>query len=837
MKPLICKMLKGLFVTGWLCTNQIEAATCSPTTAAALQTCLNNLGSGDVVNIAAGTYASSGFTIDGKSFATDSVTIQPAGYTGTFGSGAEVYIYGAEFKDSASPTAGFTACTGSPGTCSCGGTLTAGTPAGTPCNHIWYVDGGSGNISLALGAIRPDRTPTYRVSNLGELTSQYRSYSTGDRNVVSTNARLYVVWGATDPTNSRETGAYVIANGGGGGNGFRIRTSGGITIQGLRVRHGRRSGFQIAGDTPTCTNPPPAACPDRNTNNCIISRTAVPAGKIKILNNQIAYYNDKAGGGSDRPIATQSNNVLIQGNEIFCSGSEFIHTQANGVTASPVATDIDIVGNYLHDGGEAASCLAVMGASQEGTATGMILGDSSDCGPGGIGAGNYTGSTVIGNIITRIQSNVGTKIAKGISFENNSNGWVVSDNIITEIQGVAMKFGASSGSPFSGDVRTATNSVSNNDVYNNIIARNGANIGQGNGAGIWIEANEQSQAASNNKIYNNTLAEQISGSTAGLMISTCGGAGCTGNLIFNNIFHKNGAVNELVRVEPTSNTNKVQNNLFYSTSGNPVRFGTTDYSTCPLFNAALVSGILVGGGNICEDPGFYDMTNLLYYPLGNTGGGVITSGNFLTNSRFGGPAIDSGTVNNVSSTKTAGIVNTLAKTLGFGIYTDTIGMTGSTWDMGAVEAIVSHNLADWTIASHCAGGVGVVESDGCGEVKFTNDHSSDTCSKISIGYSLTSSQNYLIAFRMNDSGEAGGGSGCSGATLPNWYMVGMDPLEPALYRGTWGGGTGRLTGPTARDNTIQGSLTSGLTLQVPNGSTCLLDTEFYFTYPVIIPIP
>ena len=106
MKSFVCQILKGLFVTGWLCTSpvQVEAAGCTGasavTSASTLQNCLNNVNAGETIEIKGiesgitTPYRSDMFQINSRNVACGSqITIQPFGYTGP-GTGDTVFFDG-----------------------------------------------------------------------------------------------------------------------------------------------------------------------------------------------------------------------------------------------------------------------------------------------------------------------------------------------------------------------------------------------------------------------------------------------------------------------------------------------------------------------------------------------------------------------------------------------------------------------------------------------------------------------------------------------------------------------------------------------------------------------
>lgn len=789
----LCQILKGVAVIGWLCFSQADAATCTATTSATLQTCLNNALCGDTVSITAGTYVSDKFTITNKDCPTGNpITVQPQGYSGTLGSGDAVYIYAAVI-----PSPFWAQCSGASGSCTCGGVVSS-TPPGVACTNIWWVDG-SGIYTKALGAIRPDRTPTYRTQALNLITTQYSSFSNGDF-IDQNGARLFVNFGTSTPTSARETGAYVLTDS--NGNPFSITNSGGIVIQGLHIRNSRRTGISATGSSvatelircmiglAACNSPlnNSPECPGNTAcSKCTMTRTTPRAGAIKVLNNEIAYANDRRGNGSDRGVEVfgSSINSEIAYNDIFCTASEGIHVAAAGVQASPIVTAASVHDNYIHDLGYATACKSIMGDSQNGTPSGIIIGDSTDCGTGGVGAGDFSSTQIYGNLFARINSNAANRCSKGIILENNANNMSIHDNYFVDVEGEVIKLSASYGAgAFNNSTLVSNNSTNNNTFFNNIMDHCGQCVGQsGNGASFELLSAQQSQTASNNLFINNTIGNSLSGIVSGLK-SNCAGAGCASNIFRNNIFDHNGdQSNAVVDWAPTDSSNKFDHNLVHSTDADTiVKWAGTSYTA----NALVAANTSSVSANLASDPAFLNVAQHMFYPVG---GSNLTSDNIESNATFMPVTLDKGSAVGQPAAHTTGIVNTVATAHGFGYYSDAIAQGGAAWDIGATENYIpypySPNLSSWTqyTPASCDVSTFAVASNGTGFVFGSHHDTTNGCTGLSLPLTLVVGQKYLVYWKMNlvrDYAEVG----FDGSTPPNVIDSGASAC-PTDDNDTW----------------------------------------------------
>jgi len=517
----------------------------------------------------------------------------------------ESYNYGTPSAESVyldgttAPTGNWTPCS----TCSSG--FCAGVP-GT-CGDVWYATS-SGTSAMVIGAQKPDGTPTYRVASASALTSQYSSYST-----YASGGTILVRWGSALPNKP-----FVLYNN--NGMGFFIGYGGKssyITIRGFTLRTHRRAAFLIQSTTP-------------------------PSSNIVIEGNRILYSFDVQNQGSDYGIGSYgASQVTIRNNEIAWTGSEAIHTQA--AASGPSVYTIE--GNWIHETGDQT----ISGPEVRGTPWGMILGDAG----GGTGNGDYTGSVVQNNLIER-QSNNGTgAVGGGIVLENNSNNWIIRNNVFRDSARECLKLDASGVSN------------NNNEIYNNLFFDCGLNPGgsAGGGPGIFLYSAGAGKATSNNRIYNNTFVNNRGpyGAAIGL---DCFGA-CTGNVIRNNIMYDSGS-RKLVRW-PGGGT--FQNNLVYApTSGTLVEFNGRTFGCSGLVTTADVDGDGSANDKVrCTDPLFVSLNGDDYHLLA------------------GSPAMDGGSSVGMPAGRTSSINNTLAGIHGLPSYSDNAPMAGAGWDMGAVE--------------------------------------------------------------------------------------------------------------------------------------------------------
>lgn len=823
MKELVCQVLKGLFVTGWLCVGQQEAlATTYYASPSATSTTpctdiaapcsvaggIAKLSAGDdVLELLSGFYQTDKYSVTNKNGTSGHpIIIQPYHYG--LADEATVTIEG-----TGSTT--WTRCS----TCTisdnvaCQGLLPPAATTRSVCDDYYYFYGGTGTQKRALFCTKLDGTPCYRLANVGaggkgKMTNAHTGY-------ISTVCSTHI-WikcnTATDCPTSGETcggnvlevdstsqeidGGYIVARWGdetpgfvshtSSGNGFVMCGSDYITIRGFHFRNFRRATVQsIASGCSSAS--------DFNT----------------ISNNTFAYSFDT--NGSDRPIETiDVTGTVIDSNYVAYAGSEAVHAQPK-----VGGSDITISNNFIRDGGDhnvlgTRTDNGVFGANP-GTPNCMTLSYT-------LTNNDFTGSEIYGNICLRNHK-------QGIAVEK-STGWSIHDNIIIDSGRSSIRFftDATGGGPI-----TAGN------AYNNIVygCCTHSNIDAA------IQVRQSGQALGGVSFFNNTIIRSANSSPQIF------GDGTLTDIIFRNNLLYQPADTPLVMWVATDTSNKFDHNLFFSpNNSNMVCMHAATYSSCSggTFFGCNAIGLdttdldmdgSASEGNRCEDPGFYDSRKsvFLFYPTG--GPTNLFPASFLSNSLFGGPVIDAGTSTGMPASKTTGIVNSLAAAHGLGFYSDSIPQTGSAWDIGAVEAIVSQNLTDWTATSNCAGGAGTVTALNPG-FKFTEDSSgSVTCSKISISTAaLTAGHNYLVTTRLEDAGEENGGSACVGATLSRWGLY--DPTDPLTAAPTLSATTGRVFGAFPRHFTVTGASINPITLSTTGSGNCVGGVVEYLIKPVLV---
>ena len=499
----------------------------------------------------------------------------------------EAYGYGTSpetvyIEGTHAPSSGWTRCS----------TCTSGVCSGVPgtCGDVWYAtDSAPGRTSCAQ---RPDGRPTFKVGSAGALSGQYYSFNTGGYAQGST---LLVRWGSSLPAKP-----YVFYDN--NGFGFSISSSSYVVIRGFVIRCHRRHGVTMSSS----------------------------AHHITVQDNQILYDTDINGNGSGYGIGIfGANNITIKDNEIGWSDSEGIHTQP----AASGATVYTIAGNWIHDNGDTS----VLGPDAQGTPTGMILGDNG----GGAGA-DYTGSVVENNLISRQKS--GSSTGRGIILENNSNNWIIRNNVFDSSDGECIKLDANG------------ISTNNNQIYNNLFLR----CGQRSGASaLYFNVTSSSRAASNNKVYSNTFADNAGGAVT----ASCSGA-CSGNIFRNNLMYDSGS-RTLMSWSPGGT---FQNNLVYSSGGTLVSFNGRSWNCSGLLPTADVDGDgTANDGVLCGNPLLASLSSNDVH---------LTS---LS------PARDRGTTVGMPAGRTASINNTVAGSHGFASYADNLPLSGTAWDIGAVE--------------------------------------------------------------------------------------------------------------------------------------------------------
>lgn len=549
-----------------------------------------------------GRYGGDQFRINGKNGSVNSpIIIQQYLYGQT---GQETVFIEGTGAGGSGPTLGWTQCSN----CSSGGDC-PGVPG--VCQDVWRAQPAI-PMDLALGAQRPDGTPTYRVTSIGALTGQFYSYSSGS--VSGAAGPIYVRWGtgAQAPGGSANLKPYVFFNN--NGLGFVVGDSSAssyVTIRGFTIRCHRRHGVTVQAG----------------------------ASNITVESNRILYDADRTDNGSDYGIGIfGAKNVKVANNEIAYTGSEGIHIQA----AASGATIHTITGNWIHHLGDDS----VVGPAVVGTPSGMILGDNG----GGTGNGDYTGSVLSSNLIENLQSNNPNRAGpKGIIFENNSNNWVVRDNIFRNIPGECVKLDANG------------ISTDSNVFFNNLFVQCGhGQVGTGNGAALVFNIAGAGQSASRNVVYNNTFVNNGGGAIGGAYNGVC-----TGNVFRNNIMYDSGAI-KMVDFGPGGT---FQNNLVYSKStGTLVSFNGGSFGCSQLAPAADVDRDGSANDNVrCADPQFISPTGNDYHVALNS------------------PAVDTGTSTGMPSGRTTSINNNLAAFHALPSYADNLPRAGVAWDEGATE--------------------------------------------------------------------------------------------------------------------------------------------------------
>jgi len=548
-----------------------------------------------------GRYFDDWILISGKNgSASANIKIQPYGYTGP-GTGEVVYIDGTK-----SPSSGWTKCS------SCGtGSGTCGTVPVAACGETWYATDTT-TAKKVVGAQKDDGTPTYRVSSAANLTNSHTGYTGTTPEIDSYSPQngvgpILVRWGTSLPSKP-----FVFHDN--NGMGFFVSNSSHITVQGFTIRCHVRPGLLAADNYGPPTN-------------------------ITFKDNRVLYGSYMTLSGPDYGIASYSgNNISILGNEIGWTTSEGIHTRSKGVGP----TVVTIAGNWIHHTGDQG----VLGPASVGTPSGMIL--TSDY---TATDGNYAGSVIENNFIEG-QANhtpTGGSQGRGIIIEDNSNNWIIRNNVFFRSTAECLKFDGTGVS------------ASGNQVYNNLFVECGQDPGPagGGGPGLYI-VSSGAAASSNNKIYNNTFV----GNRSGAIVGECGGP-CTGNEFRNNVMYDSTA-KRMVNWAPAGS---FQNNIVYAAgTGTLVTFNGGSFTCTQLVSAADVDRNGTGNDKVqCVDPRF------------------VSSAGRDFHLQAGSPAIDTGTITGLPAGRTASIQNTLAQAHGLPNYNDNLAMGGTAWDVGAAE--------------------------------------------------------------------------------------------------------------------------------------------------------
>lgn len=801
---MICKVLKGLFVTGWICSASPEvvanvgcsggqcyvtssggsgsactlAAPCTPD-----QAIQNTSVCGDTINFLAGTYNTDKYSVQDISCSLGTpLTLQSNGWTSIGSTHDEVII------ESVVTGTSWTQCTPAGNTGPNCSAPCAGLATGVPCGHVFYAtgDSSSGNTCSPKiqfnGAKTAQGTTTYSVNSLADMTNNHSttqgSYPAFNNKVCSSqtwrscnkNSDCVVpnfptsTCTSTQPERDSFAQAYTSTNffinmGAAtspgnvlysdrcnSGNGFQIKHSTGIIVQGFIFRNHRRAGVAIV----------PSSCSYNCSTPTYPSCTGLSA-HIIIRDNTFFYAKDEQ--GSDYHLAViAADDVLVESNEFAYAGSE---SHIEGIPNN-VATVVTMKNNWMHHNGEAK----VMGpfyayGERQNTPNAFIFGEIS----GRCGTGNYTGSKIHGNLIEDLPNNSVTDNGSGnnssgigIIFENDSDGVETYNNIFRNTGGEGIKCSATGTNPVA--------SCSNHQIYNNIFYRNGTNPGGGSGAAILFTSSG-SNPVDSNLVFNNTFYNP------GTFILKGEGTGTniTNTLIRNNIFFDSADHKPIEWPASWPTSNKLEYNLFSNPHNPLMDVGSTHYADCAAINA---SGYGTLGNNVCQNPGFLSPNNFSFYPMGGgDSSSPISPTNFLTNSMFGGPAIDAGTATGMPVNKSAGIVNTLATLHEAGFYSDTIPQGGSAWDIGAVESLLSYGKSPigWSVytPSACTGGAATFApgTSGNGFAFWVQRDPARLCSGVSQTMTLTVGQPYLIGL-VRQSALGSGDLTIDASTPPNY---------------------------------------------------------------------
>lgn len=461
------------------------------------------------------------------------IVIQNFGYDGTLGSGEAVYIEGTDSPGT------WNQCTDCSGSGDCPGVT-------GNCGDVWWIVPSTSFMSRAIGAQRPDGSPTYRLrttctplsSCLSSLTSQFMSYS-----AQTTGTKLYVRWGTGDdaPLGANNLKPYVFFDN--NGFGFAVDNSSYITINGFNIRCTKNSGIIIFNGS----------------------------DHVVLNHNIVKYSADLDHSGSDYGIDLVDGvtDAIVNGNDISYTGSEGIHGQAkNGLTHV-----WQIVKNWIHD----IPGSSIMGPGVRGTPTGAILGNDNHFG------GSYTGSVFEDNVI----SNIGIDDlpsgsdgpGKGLILENSSSGWTVRNNFFDNIADECIKIDA------------IENPVSTrNNIFRNTFSQCGRKPGANGGASIFMITNSSTGGVTNTKIVGNTFH-----GFAGAAVKQAGPSALFSSFLFRNNLVTDTGGKKVVDIAATGSTLFMDSNVFKSSkSDNDTSFVNWKggaYSCSTIANAGL--------GNFC----------------------------------------------------------------------------------------------------------------------------------------------------------------------------------------------------------------------------------------------
>ncbi len=563
----------------------------------------------------------------------NNIVIEAYGWTAVGARTQEQVFIDATVAPGTNPTVGWTQCLSCPaGSGAPSGTTCPGVPG--VCSDVWYVNG-STSFTRVEGAVKPLGEPAYRVKTVAELTNSNAGYNSARcsnetwracntstdcngggtcsvtspeidsftcNNIVGgcATAYIYARWGsgANAPGGTNNRKPYVLTNT--IANGFRVLTgSSFVEIRGFIIRHTRDAGVMITGS----------------------------AHHITIKDNVFTY-------GAGIPSGGDYGLCLCGGDNLTATDNEFMHLQSEAIHSSALALEAPsnraIINNHIHDIGNQT----VTGPASLGTPLCLTLGN----GPGG--AGNYSGSVIDGNLFRNMKSNT---FSYCINLENNSDGWVIRNNVIRDVSAECIRFNST----------TIAGVGSNNDikVYNNLLINCG-NGSSGQGA-ILLAPSGSGVTANNNLIYNNTIVNPKYPAITGY-------GSVTGNLIRNNILYSSGS-QRLLDWNPTDPSNVFQNNLLYSAtlgSGTLATWKGVNYS-CSTISAIVPT-------DLCADPLFVSSSAMDFHL------------------KSGSPAANTGSDIGMPAGRLS-IYNSLAGSHGMPSYAEGSSKIGLAWDLGVSE--------------------------------------------------------------------------------------------------------------------------------------------------------
>jgi len=574
-----------------------------------------------------GRYFDDWILISGKNgSASASIKVQPYGFTGP-GTGEVVYIDGTK-----PPSSGWTQCS------NCASGVCAGVPA-AGCSETWYASD-TGTAMLAVGAQKPDGSPTFAVSTASDLTNSHSSYL-GSRCSVSTwkacDANLDCGSGETCTATSPEIDSYSPQNGGpilvrwGTGS---MAPGGSSNPKPYVTNNNNGTGFFVSNSSYVTVRGFVSRC---HVRPLTVANNYGAVSNITVSDNKLFYVNYKTSSGPDYGLASYSASpVTFSGNEVAWTTSEGIHARSKPVGP----TVLTISGNWIHNVGDQR----ILGPAAVGTPNGMIITSdytSTD--------GNWSGSVLENNFI----ANISYSGDKAVILEDNVNNWIIRNNVFYRMGGEGIKLDGTG--------------VSSNghQIYNNIFLENGVkgvNAG-GGGPGIYI-LTTSGKTASNNVVYNNTFANNRNGG----IVAECGGS-CPNNVFRNNIIYDS-SPKMLITYPPAG---VFESNLLNAPGTGSIASINGRSSTClsTVLTADLDGNGTANDKNRCSDPLFVSLPSRDLH---------LSSGS---------PAVDGGASAGMPSGRTSSINNSLAQFHGFPSYADNAPMSGSAWDIGAVERSAS----------------------------------------------------------------------------------------------------------------------------------------------------